>query len=125
MSEEKDKGNAAGMGTADLGFVAVGKALVREPTEAEIARALERTLREMRGDRYTNPQQLRAPERTQVANAPRVVDGDEPKRGSSFQEPAKLESPMPKGSFVEGVVGGMIDNALGPAVPGKREESAG
>jgi hypothetical protein len=31
--------------------------------------------------------------------------------------PRPIESPMPNGSFVERVVGGMIDHALGPAVP--------
>jgi hypothetical protein len=78
-----------------------------------MARAMDKTIREMARDAY-NPNALRRPETTQVANAPMVVTAGEPKRGSGWQDEKPLESPMPKGSFIEGVVGGMIDAALPP-----------
>jgi hypothetical protein len=43
-------------------------------------------------------------------------------RERGFAPEVPITSPLPKGSFIEGVVNRMVDNALGPAVPKKREE---
>jgi hypothetical protein len=70
---------------------------------ARIQRGIDQTIRAIAADRY-NPTALpRAPTVT-VVGAPTV--GERP-----------LTSPMPNGSFIEGVIGGMIDHALGPALP--------
>jgi hypothetical protein len=45
-----------------------------------------------------------------------LTDGA-PLAGRGWSALRPIESPMPKGSFVDRVVGGMIDRALGPAVP--------
>src|SRR5262245_61065354 len=114
---EKDKP----LGTAELGMVAVGRAAAQQPTEQEIQAGIDAAMRGVIADRWTNPNALRAPEKVKVANAVQIAD-EQPKAARGWVEPAKLESPMPKGSFIEGVVGGMIDRALGPAVPKKRED---
>ena len=85
--------------------------LAQGPTEEErrVQAGIDATMRAVAADRY-NPA-LRE-------GAPRVtVVGAVPVRGSGWAEPRPIESPLPKGSFVEGVVGGMIDHALGPAAP--------
>jgi hypothetical protein len=117
---EKDKP----IGTAEVGMVAIGRAAARQPTDAEIQAGILRSMRDVVARPY-NPNALRRPDRVGVANAPEAVTAGEPKRGTGWAKEAPIESPMPKGSFIEGVVGGMIDRALGPAVPKKREESAG
>jgi hypothetical protein len=101
------------MGTADRGYVAVGRAASRPPTEAEIQAGILKSMSEVVARPY-NPQALNAPATVKVANAPVVVTAGESKRGSGWQDEKPLESPMPKGSFIEGVVGGMIDAALPP-----------
>jgi hypothetical protein len=112
---EKDK-PIDPIGTAEAGMVAIGRAAARQPTEQEIQAGILKTMSEVVARPY-NPNALRAPENVKVANAP--VTAGEPGRGSGWQKERAIESPMPKGSFVEGVIGGMIDRALGPAAPGK------
>jgi hypothetical protein len=110
---EKDKPIGA-VGTAEAGMVAIGRAAARPPSEAEIQQGILRSMREVVARPY-NPNALRAPPTVRVANAPEVTTAGEPKRGTGWQEEKPLKSPMPKGSFIEGVVGGMIDAHLGPA----------
>jgi hypothetical protein len=68
MSED-EKG---GMGTADLGYVGVGRAASRQPTEEEIQAGIDAAMRGVIADRWTNPNALRAPEKVGVTNAPRL-----------------------------------------------------
>jgi hypothetical protein len=103
MSDD-EKGKS--MGSAEQGYVAVGRAASRQPTEAEIQRGIDAAMRGVIADRWTNPNALRAPDNVKVANAPVVVTAGE---GRGWQKEKALESPMPKGSFIEGAVGGMID----------------
>jgi hypothetical protein len=107
---EKDK---PPMGTAEAGMVAIGRAAARQPTEQEIQQGILKSMSEVVARPY-NPNALRAPENVKVANAPEVTTAGEPKCGSGWQEEKPLTSPMPKCSFIEGVVGGMIDAALPP-----------
>jgi hypothetical protein len=87
MSDDDEK-----MGTADRGYVAIGRAAARQPTEEEIQRGIDATMREVIRSPF-NPNALRAPDNVKVANAGEVTTAGEPKRGSGWQEPAKLESP--------------------------------
>ena len=99
------------MSTEAVALANLAAALAQGPTEEErwVQAGIDATMRAVAADRY-NPA-LRE-------GAPRVtVVGAVPVRGSGWAEPRPIESPMPKGSFVEGVVGGMIDRALGPAAP--------
>lgn len=66
-----------------------------QATEADQLRAMDATIRAMARDRYTNPQQLRRPENTKVANAPVVVDAG---RGKGWQEEKSLPI-LPRGSI--------------------------
>jgi hypothetical protein len=61
-----------------------------------------------------NPNALRRPEKVGVANAPRVVDADEPKRGTGWQEEKPLEPVVKPGSMEERVMSNLIDQALPP-----------
>jgi hypothetical protein len=117
------KTDKPGGGTAEAGMARIF-AKASQPTDAEVARAMDLTIRAMARDAY-NPNALNPPAIVKVANAPEVVTAGEAKRGTGWANEVPIESPMPKGSFIEGVVGNMIDRALGPAVPKKREESAG
>lgn len=114
---EKDKPSASGS-TAEAGMVAIGRAASRQPTDQEIQQGILKSMSEVVARPY-NPNALRRPENTKVANAPVVTTAGEPKRGRGWQEEKPLASPMPKGSFIEGVIGGMIDAAHphGPGSP--------
>ncbi len=123
MSDESEKPIG---GTAEAGMVAVGRAAARQPTEQEIQQGILKSMGEVVRSPY-NPNALRRPEATKVANAPVVTTAGETKRGSGWQEEKPLASPMPKGSFIEGVVGGMIDAAHphGPGSPLRRKLGEG
>src|SRR5262245_46213986 len=112
---EKDKP----IGTAEIGMIRVGRAAVVQLTAQEIQAGIARTMGEVVRS-ASNPQRLipeaqMQRENVKPTNAPAV-------QTFGWANEKKLESPIPKGSFIEGVVGGMIDRALGPAVPKKRED---
>lgn len=94
---------------------------------ARIQRGIDATMRGVIADRYDPTRREPAPTVT-VAGAMRMKDGGELNiipRSGGWAEPRPIESPVPKGSFVEGVIGGMIDRTLGPAVPAAKPEAGG
>jgi hypothetical protein len=108
-----------GMGTADLGYVGVGRAASRQATEEEIQRGIDAAMRGVIADRWTNPNALRRPDNVRVANAPTVVDAGEPKRERGLVEPKELEPVVKPGSMEERVMSNLIDTALPPGVEKK------
>jgi hypothetical protein len=109
MSGEKDKP----IGTAEQGYVAIGRAASRSLSEEEIQAGILRSMSEVVARPY-NPNALRRPEKVGVANAPNVVDADEPKRGSGWQEERPLEPVVKPGSMEDRAISAMIDQALPP-----------
>ena len=92
---------------------------------ARIQRGIDATMRAVVADRYNPAHRKPSPTVRVVGAAPVTAEAPlAPERGTGWAEPRPIESPMPKGSFVEGVVGRMIDNALGPALP-KAKSDAG
>jgi hypothetical protein len=96
------------MGTADLGFVAIGKAAARPTTEQEIQAGIDAAMRGVIADRW-NPNALRRPDKVGVTNAPNVVTA-----GRGWQEECPLEPVVKPGSMEERVISQMIDAALPP-----------
>jgi hypothetical protein len=79
--------------------------------DAVLQAGIDAAMREVIRSPY-NPNALRRPENVRVANAPVVVDVDEPKRG--LVEPKELEPVVRPGSMEEQVMSQMIDAALPP-----------
>jgi hypothetical protein len=90
-----------------------------QPTEADQARALDMTIRAMAKDRYTNPQRL-VPE-AQMQREGVKPAGATPVKTFGWADEKKIESPSAKGSQVDSVIGGLCDQALGAATPGKAD----
>jgi hypothetical protein len=84
-----------------------------QATEADQLRAMDATIRTMARDRYTNPQQLRAPDNTKVANAPEVVTAGEGKRGKGWQEEKSLRIHSAKGSSEEALIDRLAEKFVG------------
>jgi hypothetical protein len=101
------------MGTADRGYVAVGRAASRPTTEEEIQRGIDATMRAVSADRYSATINRPKSETVRVANAPKVVDADA-KRGSGWQEEKPLGPVVKSGSMEERAMSQMIDAALPP-----------
>jgi hypothetical protein len=80
---------------------------------AVLQAGIDAAMREVIRSRY-NPNALRRPETTTVANAPRVVDADQPKRGRGWQEEKPLEPVVRPGSSADRAISAMIDQALPP-----------
>ena len=80
-----------------------------QPSELDRLRALDMTLREMARDRYTNPQQLQAPDNTKVANAPQVVTAGS---GRGWQEEKPLAAP-PGQDAIERLVNAALPHGAG------------
>ena len=120
MSDEKNKPLG---GTAEVALTRMFAAAA-QPTEADQARALEMTLRAMRQDRWTNPQQLHSETQMQRENvkptgAGEVVTAGETKRGSGWQEEKPLGPVVKPGSTAERVMSNLIDQAFPPGVEKK------
>jgi hypothetical protein len=88
-----------------------------QPTDADRARALELTLRQIREDRYTNPQAL-TPEAVMKKENVQTA-GATPVKTFGWADERKITSPSAKGSQVDNAIGGLADKFLGPATPGK------
>jgi hypothetical protein len=108
---EKDK--PIGGGTAEAGMVAIGRAASRQPTDQEIQAGILRSMGEVVARPY-NPNALRRPENVKVANAPVVVDADEPKQTRGWVEPKPLGPVIEPGSSADRAISAMIDQALPP-----------
>jgi hypothetical protein len=90
------------------------------PTGEEARRIQEgisRTLSDIVADRYNPIHGLPPSPTVTVVGATEVKTAFEPGGGRGWQRERPIESPMPNGSFIERVVGGMIDHTLGPALP--------
>jgi hypothetical protein len=87
---------------------------------ARIQRGIDATMRAVVADRYNPVLRKPSPTVTVVGAAPVITAGE---RGTGWVEPRPIASPMPKGSFLEGVVGAMIDRALGPALPKAKSDA--
>ena len=107
--------------TGAVGAMRVAQALTEQarqdanPADRAIQAGIDATMRAVIADHIRGAGPSASP-RSAIA---------EPVRGTGWQKETPLVSPVPKGSFIEGVIGGMIDHALGPAVPKKAEESGG
>jgi hypothetical protein len=97
------------MGTAERGYVAIGRA--RPLTEQEIQAGIARSMREVVTHDLRNPQALRPPERVGVANAPEVKTVGE---GRGFIEDKPLPIHSAKGSREEALIDAMVEKFVGP-----------
>jgi len=122
--------NWTGSGTTAVGVAAMANALSQQmrqdndPADRAIQAGIDAAMRGVVKDTFNRAPSPILPKVT-VSGAAPVKEGIPLARGTGWAKEVPLVSPMPKGSFVEGVIGGMIDNALGPAVPRKAEESGG
>ena len=107
--------------TGAVGAMRVAQALTEQarqdanPADRAIQAGIDATMRAVISDHIRGAGPSASP-RSAIA---------EPVRGTGWQKETPLVSPVPKGSFIEGVIDGMIDNALGPAVPAKKAEESG
>jgi hypothetical protein len=92
-----------------------------QPTEADQVRAMDKTIREMAQDRYTNPQRL-VPEARMQREGVKPV-GATPVKTWGWAPEKKIESPSAKGSPTDQIIGGLADKFLGAATPGKPDEN--
>lgn len=129
------------MSTEDLAISRLSFGLA-QPSQGEaedrarIQQGIDAAMRGVITDRYHPSRREPAPTVT-VAGAVPVKDRFPPEpvpvRRGGWAPERPLTSPMPNGSFVEGVVGAMIDHVLGPAVrkleteggPGVPKQSGG
>lgn len=108
--------------TSALALSRAGWALAPAPTEEEkaIQRGITETMRAVVADRY-NPSVREGTSKVIPAGASMVRPGGElniiPSNTPGWVKEIPIKSPMPNGSFIEKVIGGMCDAALGPALP--------
>jgi hypothetical protein len=102
------------IGTAEAGYIAVGRAASRQPTEAEIQRGIDSAMRGVIADRWTNPNALRAPDKVGVANAVQIADdAPKPANRSGWQEDRPLPIHSAKGSSEEALIDAMAEKFVG------------
>jgi hypothetical protein len=109
------------MSTNDVALNRLAAVSRQRPTAEDLAtqRAINKTMEAVVANRY-DPTARPIPEHQmkEMTTKPLPYLGNElliaPPKRTGWVEPTPLASPVPKGSFIEGVIGGMIDNALGP-----------
>ena len=111
------------MSTTDIAMANLGRALARKPTaeELEIARGIDATIRAVAADRYNPIHQPASPTVTVQSGVQTKQASELLIRPKGWVEPQPIRSPSAKGSMVDNVIGALCDQALGPAVPKKKE----
>jgi hypothetical protein len=115
------------MSTTDIAFRNMSWAVAPKQTAEDraIQLGIDRTMREVTkvevGRGIYNPAFREASPTVTVASGVKTSPGLPLSRGTGWQSERELESPLPNGSLAERVVGALCDQALGPAVPKKKE----
>jgi hypothetical protein len=122
--EPKREGAAMSDSTA-LGIAAVARACAEHMRgtreERSIQAGIDATMREVIATRGYNPVMREPSPTVTVASGVKVEPGAPLARGTGWAQEVPLAPPVKPGSMEDRVIGAMIDQALGPAVPPKKE----